>query len=56
MNIEDCAALEEFSQNIRVEVRSIEDDGMTMEFDVIGILASVANAVRRALLVEVISV
>jgi hypothetical protein len=45
--------LDAFTRCIAVEIKLIEDEGMSMEFDVIGVLASVANALRRALLVEV---
>ena len=48
-----CGEVENFGRNIVVEVQSIEDDGMTMEFDIVGVMASVVNALRRALLVEV---
>ncbi|OQV12996.1 DNA-directed RNA polymerases I and III subunit RPAC1 [Hypsibius exemplaris] len=51
--MEDCEEMISLVQSISVEIQQIEDQGMTMEFDVVGIMASVANAIRRALLVEV---
>ena len=45
--------LESFINTVSVEVQDITEEGMTMEFDLIGVMASVANALRRALLVEV---
>ncbi|XP_055347116.1 DNA-directed RNA polymerases I and III subunit RPAC1-like [Paramacrobiotus metropolitanus] len=45
--------LESFIGNLRMEVQSITEEGMQMEFDLIGTVPSIANAVRRVLLVEI---
>lgn len=45
--------LEMLGENIQVGVHSIEENGMTMEFDLISTTPPFANALRRVLLVEV---
>ncbi|KAI8469325.1 MAG: insert subdomain of RNA polymerase alpha subunit [Monoraphidium minutum] len=43
----------EFAGGLSVVVNRVEDDGMTMEFDLIGVDPSIANALRRILIAEV---
>jgi DNA-directed RNA polymerases I and III subunit RPAC1 len=44
-------SLEKFTENLRI-VKCLEED-MTLEFDLIGVHASIANALRRIIICEV---
>lgn len=46
-------SLEHFSNNFHINVVSIDEKNYDMEFDMVGVDASVANSVRRILLAEV---
>ncbi|KAM6956617.1 DNA-directed RNA polymerases I and III subunit RPAC1 [Aplochiton taeniatus] len=48
---DDCWNLQTFKKNFRIDV--VEMDETTMEFDMVGIDAAIANAFRRILLAEV---
>ncbi|XP_024004460.1 DNA-directed RNA polymerases I and III subunit rpac1 isoform X2 [Eutrema salsugineum] len=50
VGVDNSVKLESFSENFRVDV--ISEDGMELEFDMIGIDAAIANAFRRILLAE----
>ncbi|KAF6175161.1 hypothetical protein GIB67_022842 [Kingdonia uniflora] len=50
MGVDNSLCFDEFLKNFRVNVISLEED--EMEFDMIGIDASIANAFRRILIVE----
>lgn len=50
---DDAWDFEKFKKNFKIEIKSISDDKMTMEFDMSGIDASIANAYRRILLAEI---
>jgi len=45
--------LEKFKKNFKIKIQNISSDKMEMEFDMIGIDASTANAFRRILLAEI---
>ena len=51
MGVDNSLRLPEFRNNFKVEVISLTEDDM--EFDMIGIDASIANAFRRILIAEV---
>ncbi|KAF6145115.1 hypothetical protein GIB67_013466 [Kingdonia uniflora] len=51
MGVDNSLCFDEFLKNFRVDVISVEED--EMEFDMIGIDASIANAFRRILIAEV---
>ncbi|RAL37804.1 unnamed protein product [Cuscuta campestris] len=51
MGVDNSVPSEKFRNNFRVEIMSLDDD--TMEFDMVGIDAAVANAFRRILIAEV---
>eukprot|EP00043_Microstomoeca_roanoka_P007967 m.76806 g.76806 ORF g.76806 m.76806 type:complete len:357 (-) comp14042_c0_seq1:591-1661(-) len=48
---DDSYSFDKFKQNFAIEIKSIQGDDM--EFDMIGVDASIANAVRRILIAEV---
>ncbi|CAA7032761.1 unnamed protein product [Microthlaspi erraticum] len=52
VGVDNSVKLENFSENFKVNVISSSEDGMDMEFDMIGINAAIANAFRRILLAE----
>lgn len=51
MGVDNSLRSEQFRNNFRVEIMKLDDDDI--EFDMIGIDASVANAFRRILIAEV---
>lgn len=51
MGVDNSLRLDQFRKNFRVEVIRLTDNDM--EFDMIGIDASIANAFRRILIAEV---
>lgn len=51
MGVDNSVTLESFCKNLKIEVIELTED--TMEFDMIGIDASLANAFRRILIAEV---
>lgn len=53
MGVDTSVNLETFSENFKVDMISISEDGLILEFDMIGISAAIANAFRRILLAEV---
>lgn len=53
MGIDNSLRLDEFKKNFKVKVIKLNEDDM--EFDLIGIDASIANAFRRILISEVFS-
>ena len=50
---EDSWDLEKLKKNLQIQIQSISEDKLEMEFDLIGVDASIANAFRRILLAEV---
>ncbi|CAH8310026.1 unnamed protein product [Eruca vesicaria subsp. sativa] len=52
VGVDNSVKLENFSENFRVNVIHLSEDGMELEFDMIGIDAAIANAFRRILLAE----
>lgn len=42
-----------YISSINVKVVNESEDGMTLEFDLIGVEAAIANAIRRVLIAEV---
>nr|XP_023881469.1 DNA-directed RNA polymerases I and III subunit RPAC1 isoform X4 [Quercus suber] len=53
VGLDNSFRLDQFRNNFRVEVIRFSDDGMDMEFDMIGIDPALANAFRRILIAEV---
>ncbi|XP_068642248.1 uncharacterized protein [Aristolochia californica] len=53
MGVDNSLRLGNFSNNFKVEVVRLSDDGMELEFDMIGIDAALANAFRRILIAEI---
>lgn len=51
MGVDNSVRFEEFKKNFRVEVIKLNEEDM--EFDLVGIDASIANAFRRILISEV---
>ncbi|KAL0888974.1 hypothetical protein Bca101_012957 [Brassica carinata] len=52
VKVDNSVRLENFSENFKVDVIKISEDGMELTFDMIGIDAAIANAFRRILLAE----
>ncbi|KAG9440292.1 hypothetical protein H6P81_020457 [Aristolochia fimbriata] len=52
MGMDNSLRLESFSNDFKVEVVRVSDDGRDLEFDMIGIDAALANAFRRILIAE----
>mmetsp|Transcript_29754 Transcript_29754/g.70947 ORF Transcript_29754/g.70947 Transcript_29754/m.70947 type:complete len:362 (+) Transcript_29754:185-1270(+) len=46
-------SFEKFKQDFKIEIRSIDEESSTMEFDLIGCDPAIANALRRILIAEV---
>ena len=42
-----------FGQDLEIVMTSVTDEGMTMEFDIVGAFPALVNALRRTLMVEV---
>ena len=51
MGIDNSVSVEKFCKNFKIEINQLTEDDM--EFDMIGIDASMANAFRRILIAEV---
>ena len=49
----DAWNFEHFKKNFQIKIQSISKDKMEMEFDMIGVDASLANSFRRILLAEI---
>lgn len=52
MGVDNSLRLDEFRKNFKVKVMKLSEEDM--EFDLIGIDASIANALRRILISEVV--
>ena len=53
MGVDNNVKLENFSENFKVDVIEISNDGMELTFDMVSIDAAIAIAFRRILLAEV---
>jgi DNA-directed RNA polymerase I and III subunit RPAC1 len=51
MGVDNSVSVEKFCKNFKIEINLLTEDDM--EFDMIGIDASIANAFRRILIAEV---
>jgi len=51
MGVDNSVSVEKFCKNFKIDIKRLTED--EMEFDMIGVDASIANAFRRILIAEV---